>query len=42
MQSAEIFLVCQGYKAPDTIDPKLLDPKYAFEEVENEMESQAN
>jgi len=42
MQSAEIFLVCQGYKAPDTIDPKLLDPKYAFEEVENDMESQAN
>lgn len=34
MQSAEIFVVCLGYKAPDTIDPKLLDPKFAFEEVE--------
>ena len=31
--------MCQGYKAPDTIDPKLLDPKYAFEEVEGEEES---
>ena len=34
--SAEIFMVCQGYKAPDYIDPKLLDPKYALEEVEEE------
>lgn len=30
-QSAEIFVVCQGYKAPDSIDPKLLDPKFALE-----------
>ena len=34
--SAEIFMVCQGYKAPDIIDPKLLDPKYALEEVEDD------
>lgn len=34
--SAEIFLVCQGYKAPDSIDPKLLDPKFALEEVEDD------
>jgi AdoMet-dependent rRNA methyltransferase SPB1 len=32
--SAEIFMVCQGFKAPDVIDPKLLDPKFALEEVE--------
>ena len=34
--SAEIFMVCQGFKAPDIIDPKLLDPKYALEQVEDE------
>ena len=33
-QSAEIFMVCLGYKAPDYIDPKFLDPKYAFEDIE--------
>ena len=30
-------MVCQGYKAPDTIDPKLLDPKFALEEVEEDL-----
>ena len=29
-------MVCQGYKAPDIIDPKLLDPKFALEEVEED------
>lgn len=38
-QSAEIFVVCQGFKAPDVIDPKFLDPKYALEEVEEQEES---
>lgn len=33
-QSAEIFLVCQGYRAPEHIDPKFLDPKYVFEDIE--------
>lgn len=28
-------MVCQGYKAPDYIDPKLLDPKFALEDVED-------
>lgn len=27
-------MVCLGYKAPDTLDPKLLDPKYVFEDVD--------
>ena len=34
--SAEIFVVCKGYIAPDRIDPKLMDPKYAFKQVEVE------
>ena len=35
--SAEIFMVCSGYKAPDIIDPRLLDPKFALETVEEEV-----
>ena len=33
-QSAEIFMVCMGYKAA-VIDERLLDPKYAFEDIKN-------
>jgi len=33
-QSAEIFMVCMGYKAPENIDPKFLDPKFAFEDID--------
>ncbi|KAK5657313.1 hypothetical protein OQA88_3377 [Cercophora sp. LCS_1] len=31
--SAEIFVVCRGFKAPKRIDPKLLDPRSVFEDL---------
>lgn len=36
--SAEIFIVCLGYKKPDSIDPKFLDPKHVFEDIAEEEE----
>ncbi|GAA5988007.1 hypothetical protein JCM11641_002126, partial [Rhodosporidiobolus odoratus] len=32
--SAEIFVTCQGFLKPDKIDPKLLNPKFVFAEVD--------
>ncbi|KAK0719800.1 Spb1 C-terminal domain-containing protein [Lasiosphaeris hirsuta] len=31
--SAEIFVVCRGFKAPKRIDPRLLDPRTVFEDL---------
>ncbi|KAG5181819.1 Spb1 C-terminal domain-containing protein [Tribonema minus] len=31
-QSAEIFIVGMGYKDPDQIDPRMLDPKHIFDQ----------
>jgi len=32
--SAETFYVCRGFKAPKHMDPRFLDPRHAFAEVE--------
>uniref|UniRef100_UPI00358F1691 pre-rRNA 2'-O-ribose RNA methyltransferase FTSJ3-like n=1 Tax=Myxine glutinosa TaxID=7769 RepID=UPI00358F1691 len=41
-ESAEIFVVCQGFLAADKIDSKFFDPKFAFKEVEEEVKSANN
>lgn len=37
--SAEIFVVCRGFKAPSKIDPRLLDPTYVFEELQESTQN---
>lgn len=32
-ESAEIYVMCTGYRAPKAIDPRFLNPKYVFKEM---------
>lgn len=35
-QSAEIYVICKGYKAPSKIDKRLLDPSHMFAETQDD------
>ncbi|KAL8569837.1 hypothetical protein ACOMHN_038530 [Nucella lapillus] len=41
-ESAEIFVVCENFLAPTKIDPKFLDPRHVFKDVEEDTRRALN
>lgn len=41
-ESAEIYLLCQGFLAPAKIDPQFFNPQHVFQEIYKEPQNKLN